>query len=203
MNSQNSTHSAPVKHIAHLVWHFSTGGLENGLVNLINNLPTQCYQHSIITLTGYDQAFANRINQPNVNFYHLHKRDGQDWIIFSALNKLLKQLKPDVLHSRNLTSIELQLVCWWCNIPMRVHGEHGWDTFDIGGTNKKYQLLRRLLKPFIHQFVCLSSESEHYLLDKIALPANKVQRICNGVDVAKFKQSTAASITLPVNISSS
>lgn len=190
----------PIKHIAHIVWHFSTGGLENGMVNLINNLPAQGYQHSIITLTGYDAAFASRITQANVQFYHLHKREGNDWRIFPALNKLLKQLQPDVLHSRNLNAMELQLIGWWRKVPLRIHGEHGWDTSDIGGTNKKYQLLRRLLKPFIHRFVCLSSESEHYLREKIAIPANKIQRICNGVDLSKFINTAAASLTLPTNI---
>lgn len=212
MNNSNATHSMisstditsaeSHKHIAHVVWHFSTGGLENGLVNLINHLPAQHYQHSIITLTGYDPVFAKRITQANVRFYHLHKRAGHDWRIFTALNKLLKQLQPDVLHSRNLTSIELQCVGWWRNIPLRVHSEHGWDTVDVGGSNKKYQWLRRLLKPFIHQFVCLSSESEQYLLEKIAVPANQVRRICNGVDIARFTEAQATCFTLPANIKS-
>ncbi|WNO60693.1 TIGR03088 family PEP-CTERM/XrtA system glycosyltransferase [Rheinheimera sp. MMS21-TC3] len=193
----------PVKHIAHIVWHFSTGGLENGMVNLINNLPSQGYKHSIITLTGYDPAFAQRISQSNVQFYNLHKREGHDWKIFPTLNKLLIQLEPDILHSRNLNTLELQLVAWWRKVPLRIHGEHGWDTSDIGGTNKKYQFLRRLLKPFVHRFVCLSSESERYLRQKIAIPANKIQRICNGVDLAKFINATAASLTLPTNIQSS
>ncbi|MGI5310732.1 TIGR03088 family PEP-CTERM/XrtA system glycosyltransferase [Rheinheimera sp. WS51] len=189
-------------HIAHLVWHFSTGGLENGMVNLINNLPGLGFKHSIITLTGYDADFAKRITSSNVQFYNLHKREGHDWRIFLVLNALLKKLQVDILHSRNLNTLELQLIGWWRKVPFRIHGEHGWDTSDIGGINKKYQFLRRLLTPFIHRFVCLSSESERYLRQKIAIPENKIQRICNGVDLAKFINATAASLTLPTNIQS-
>ena len=37
--------------IAHIVYCFSVGGLENGMVNLINRLPRDSYRHVIISLT--------------------------------------------------------------------------------------------------------------------------------------------------------
>src|SRR5690606_31185115 len=66
-------------HIAHLIWHFSTGGLENGLVNLINHLPQDKFRHSIITLTGHDPQFATRIKTNNVSLHCLNKAEGHDW----------------------------------------------------------------------------------------------------------------------------
>ncbi len=191
--------SAPV-HITHLLWHFSTGGLENGLVNLINHLPEQQFQHSIITLTGHDPDFAARIKTANVQLYSLNKSNGHDWAIFARLNRLLQTLQPDVLHSRNLATLELQTVGWWQKVPLRLHGEHGWDSYDVGGSNKKYRLLRRLLKPFVHRFICLSSESEQYLRQLIKLPANKVQRICNGVETQKYIGASPADIQLPAGV---
>ena len=182
-------------HVAHLIWHFGTGGLENGVVNLINQLPADEYIHSIITLTGYQPEFASRINTNNVSFFCLDKKEGHDWAILPRLNRLLKQLQPDVLHSRNLATLELQLVGWWRNIPLRLHGEHGWDSYDVGGSNKKYRLLRRLLKGFVHRFICLSAESEHYLKRHVRLKADKIVRICNGVDIAKFSQAQRADLT--------
>jgi sugar transferase (PEP-CTERM/EpsH1 system associated) len=192
-----SDRAAPPIHIAHLVWHFSTGGLENGLVNLINHLPEPNFTHSIITLTGYDKDFAARINTHNVSLYSLNKAPGHDWGTFTRLNALLKKLQPDVLHSRNLATLELQIVGWWRKIPLRLHGEHGWDSHDIGGCNKKNRLIRRLFKPFVQRVVCLSSEAERYLIDIIKYRSAHVERICNGVDTQKYAQASAAELVLP------
>ena len=173
-------------HIVHVVHRFDTGGLENGVVNLINTLGEQGYQHSIITLKGHNPEFAARIEIDNVQFYDLAKKEGNDLAIFGRLNKLLKLLQPDILHTRNLTTLECQLVGWWRRIKKRIHGEHGWDVNDLGGSNPKYQKLRRLFKHFIHHYVALSSEAKGYLEKKIGVPANKITHICNGVDTDKF-----------------
>ena len=187
----------PPIHIVHLLWHFSTGGLENGVVNLINQLPADRFVHSIVSLTGHDAQFAARITTANVQFYSLNKAPGQDWGTFSRLNTLLKSLKPDVLHSRNLATLELQLIGWWRKVPLRLHGEHGWDTDDIGGSNKKNRLLRRLFQPFVQRFICLSSESERYLTQIIGIAPSRVERICNGVQSEKFSSASPVSLPLP------
>lgn len=190
--------SEPV-HIAHVIYRFDTGGLENGVVNLINQLPQNKYRHSIITHKGMNPDFAARIKTDNVRFYDLAKRDGQDWGLYRRLNRLLKELKPALLHTRNLATIESQLVGWWRGIPLRIHGEHGWDMADVGGTNPKYQRLRRLLKPFIHHFIALSSEANQYLIDKIGVPAGKVSHICNGVDFDRFAVAQTPQGAVPMD----
>jgi sugar transferase (PEP-CTERM/EpsH1 system associated) len=191
------------RHIAHLVWHFSTGGLENGVVNLINQLPQTQFNHSIITLTGHDADFAKRITTNNVSLFSLNKTDGHDWRTFSRLNTLLQQLKPDVLHSRNLATLELQTVGWWRKVPLRLHGEHGWDSHDIGGCNQKNRIIRRVFKHFVQRFICLSAETEQYLTEVINVNAAQVERICNGVDTAKYANAVAAKLTLPGAVSAS
>ena len=37
--------------IAHIVFRFDVGGLENGLVNLVNALPADEFRHAIIALS--------------------------------------------------------------------------------------------------------------------------------------------------------
>ncbi|HSG51397.1 MAG TPA: glycosyltransferase, partial [Rheinheimera sp.] len=154
------------------------------------------FKHSIVTLTGHDEQFARRIQTNNVSFYCLNKAEGHDWGTFSRLNALLLKLQPEVLHSRNLATLELQLIGWWRKVPLRLHGEHGWDSSDIGGSNKKNRLIRRLFKPFVHSYICLSSESERYLSDIIRVKPSKIHRICNGVDTDKYANATPAKLPL-------
>ncbi|MBN7820367.1 TIGR03088 family PEP-CTERM/XrtA system glycosyltransferase [Bowmanella yangjiangensis] len=183
-------------HIAHVLYRFDTGGLENGMVNLINQLGEQSFQHSIITLSGWSDTFRSRLQVSNVEFYDLEKQPGQDFGMFGRLAKLLRNLKPDVLHTRNLGSLECQVVGWWCGVPYRIHGEHGWDINDLNGSNKKYQWLRRIVNPFVHQFIGLSRESCQYLTEKVGVSPRKVSHICNGVELSRF-QAKQASLTMP------
>jgi sugar transferase (PEP-CTERM/EpsH1 system associated) len=106
--------------------------------------------------------------------------------MFWRLFKLLRELKPDIVHTRNLATVECQLPALLAGVRCRVHGEHGWDVFDPGGTNRRYQLLRRFFEPFIPLYIPLSRQLQDYLENKVGVPSYKIRRIINGVDTAKF-----------------
>ncbi len=179
--------SPPAKKIkvCHVIHRFATGGLENGLVNLINHLPQEKYQHVIVTMQGYDPEFAARLNV-EVPIYSLDKKAGKDFGVFVRMFRLLRKLKPDIMHTRNLATLEMNLPGYLSGIRRRIHGEHGWDINDPDGSVKKYQRLRRLVGNFIHLFVALSKEQERYLLERVGIKRDKVTRICNGVDLSRF-----------------
>ena len=174
-------------HIVHIVYSFATGGLENGVVNIINRLSEEEYHHTIVCITSHDSDFFTRITANNTKIVDLEKPPGNGVAWLFKCWKLLRQLKPDICHSRNLNALEAQLPAFLAGVPYRIHGEHGWDVNDLGGSNKKYQLLRRFFKPFIHQYVALSQEAVIYLTDKVNINAVNIHRICNGVDVEKFQ----------------
>lgn len=176
----------PTIHIVHYLWGFHTGGLENGVVNLINQLPAARFRHTIITQCGYDPQFFARITSQNCDILDLQKQPGHDIGLHWRLYQALRRLKPDVFHSRNLSAMEGQLAAALARVPLRLHGEHGWDMTDLGGSNLRYQQLRRLLKPLVHHFIALSGEAEQYLTDKIRVAPTRVSRICNGVDLRRF-----------------
>ena len=171
--------------IVHIIYQLGVGGLENGLVNIINNLPADRYRHAIICLTD-STDFGQRIRQPGVVVHELHKQPGQDWPSFYKVYKLLRQWRPAIVHTRNLGAIEYQVCAFLAGVPYRVHGEHGWDVFDPDGGNIKYQWLRRVLGLTIHRFVPLSRHLQDYLLQRVGISERKVTRICNGVDTKVF-----------------
>jgi len=172
--------------IAHVVYHLGVGGLENGLVNLVNRLPAAEFRHMIICLTDFTE-FAQRIQRDDVEIIALHKRPGHDWRMFVELFRLFRRRKPDIVHSRNLASLEAQIPAWLAGIRSRIHGEHGRDVSDMDGTNWKYILQRRAISPFVHHYIALSRDLEGYLEGKIRVPARRITRIINGVDVELFR----------------
>ncbi len=171
--------------IAHVIYRLGVGGLENGLINLINQMPNEKYRHAIICLTE-STPFSERLKDRNVQIIELHKKGGQDWGSFVRFYRFLKQIKPDIIHTRNLNAIEYQIPALLAGVKHRVHSEHGWDVFDPDGNIKKYQWLRRILQPLISVFIPLSLHLQNYLVEKVKIPENKIRRICNGVDTKKF-----------------
>ena len=176
--------------IAHVIYHLAVGGLENGLVNLINRIPRGAYRHVIICMTDYTD-FRSRITTKDVEVYALHKRPGKDYRIYTALWKLFRRLKPDIVHTRNLSALEAQLPAFLAGVPCRIHGEHGRDIHDLDGTSRKYQLLRRLFRLFVHQYVAVSDELLQYLHDRTGVPGSKLNPICNGVDTTRFRPAAS------------
>lgn len=196
MNTDRASQCQQPPLIAHIIYQLGMGGLENGLINLVNHMPPDAYRHAIICLKN-STDFKKRLKRNDVDIYPLDKREGQDFGSFVRLYKLLRQLKPAIVHTRNLATIEYQLPALLAGIKGRVHGEHGWDVFDPDGTNIKYQWLRRCIKPSVHRYIPLSSHLENYLRDKIRVPPEKITRICNGVDTSVFYPPKGARAPLP------
>jgi sugar transferase (PEP-CTERM/EpsH1 system associated) len=173
-------------HVVHIIYALGTGGLENGLVNIINRSPVGRYRHTIVCLTDATD-FSKRITAPDVDVIELHKKPGQDWGLYGQLLKTLRQLSPDIVHTRNLASLEMQVVTLFLPGVKRVHGEHGRDMQDLDGTNKKYNLLRKALRPFIHRYIAVSEDLRGWLSRTIHVPEVKLRQIYNGVDTEKFQ----------------
>ncbi len=172
--------------VLHVVYRFDTGGLENGVVNLINHMPAQAYRHAVLALTEVVPAFARRVRRDDVTFTSLHKPPGQGVKVYPALARCIRQLQPAVVHTRNLAALECQVPAWWCGVPVRIHGEHGRDVDDPDGTVKRYQWLRRAYRPFVHAHVALSRDLADYLARRVGIPDADITQIINGVDIERF-----------------
>jgi len=174
-----------IPHIVHIVHRFDTGGMENGMVNLLNTLPPERFRHSIIALTDYSD-FSQRINAQPVGFYALHRAPGHGLVWMIRLWKLLRRLKPDLVHTRNLAALEAQFVAALMGVRATIHGEHGRDVFDLYGQNWKYNLLRRAAQPFVSNYIAVSQDIETWLRLAIHVPPRKLHQIYSGVDSIKF-----------------
>ncbi|MBK7565227.1 MAG: TIGR03088 family PEP-CTERM/XrtA system glycosyltransferase [Propionivibrio sp.] len=171
--------------VAHVVYRFDVGGLENGVVNLINHMPRDAFRHAVISLTEITD-FRQRIVRDDVEFIALEKPPGHALWIYPQLFKLFRKLRPSIVHTRNLGALEIVVPAWAAGVPVRIHGEHGRDVGDLDGSSKKYQWVRRFYRPFVTYFIALSRDLEHYLTLRVGMPQAKVVQIYNGVDAQRF-----------------
>jgi sugar transferase (PEP-CTERM/EpsH1 system associated) len=173
--------------IAHAVHRFDIGGMENGLLNLIDRLPESLAEHAIIAFTDVSPAFAQRLRRPGVRMIALHKPPGQTARILPRLWRELRRLRPALFHTRNLATLEGQVAAWLAGVPARVHGEHGWDVGDLDGQAAGPLRLRRLLRPLVHHQIALSEPIDRYLSGRVGVSPTRMTRICNGVDTERFR----------------
>lgn len=186
MTLQRPVETRPL--IAHVVHRFDIGGLENGVVNLLNRLPRERFRHAVIALTDVTQ-FGKRVLRDDIEFIELRKSPGHGIKLFPRLVRVFRRLRPAIVHTRNLAALEANVPAWLAGVPIRVHGEHGRDIGDLDGSNRTYRRVRRVYRPFVTHYVALSRDLERYLRDAIGVQDDRVTAIVNGVDTAAFAPS--------------
>ncbi|MCI0559310.1 MAG: TIGR03088 family PEP-CTERM/XrtA system glycosyltransferase, partial [Nitrososphaera sp.] len=171
--------------VMHIIYRLAVGGLENGLVNLINHMPEERYRHAIVCLTDFTD-FRNLIRRSDVPVIALHKQAGHDVGIYVRLWAVLRKFRPDIVHTRNLPALEYLILAALAGVPGRIHGEHGRDMYDLDGSNFKYKLLRRTMRLLTHHYTTVSIDLADWLVSSVGVQANRVTQIYNGVDTQRF-----------------
>ncbi|WP_448547403.1 TIGR03088 family PEP-CTERM/XrtA system glycosyltransferase [Thalassotalea fusca] len=186
--------------IVHLIYQLDIGGLERVMLNCISNMQAEKnYQHVIISLTDANQFSQDALHEP-VDVYCLNKRPGSDLSVHGKLFKLLRKIKPNILHTYNLATIEYHPIARLAGVKGHIHAEHGRDINDPEGKNKKHNLLRRLMSPFLHYYIAVSENLFHWLKDEVNIPGSKVKLIHNGINTNKFNLPKVPATQLRLSI---
>lgn len=180
--------------ICHIIYRLAVGGLENGLVNLINNLPTDRYRHAVVCLTEATD-FRDRIRSDRAEIYAINKQPGKDILAYKRLWYLLRKLKPTIAHTRNLPTLDTLFIAWLARVPRLVHSEHGLDMIEIDGRNTKYNRLRCLSRLIVDQYIAVSQNLYDWLRYDIGISPSRLTLIYNGVDTSQFSPVGEQSVT--------
>ncbi len=181
--------------ILHVIHHLRTGGLENGLVNLINKMPESVYRHAIVCVEDYSD-FRERIQRQDVDVIALHRSQIGVWKMQKELYSLCRRLRPAIIHTRNQSGLDALLPAWLARVPCRIHSEHGWDIDNIDGKKRKPALLRRLHAPLVSGYITVSKHLADYLVTQVRIDARRITQIYNGVDTEKFYPSSNKMVNL-------
>lgn len=182
--------------VLHVIHHLVVGGMENGLVNLINRTPPERARHMVVCVEDYSD-FRQRIARPDVEVIALHRSRIGVWALRRRLFGLCRQWRPAIVHTRGPSGLDALAPARLAGVRRTVHGEHGWDMGDLHGTAWKPILLRRLHAPLVGHYVTVSGHLERYLVERVGIAQRRITQIYNGVDTERFRPGSDGRTLLP------
>ncbi|MDD4273146.1 MAG: glycosyltransferase [Desulfobacter postgatei] len=168
--------------IVHVVYSFGIGGLEKGITTLINH-GSDDIAHIIISLCGTKDS--EKLLKKPAQIICLDKPGGNSPRFIWDLAKVIRTVRPDVVHTRNWSGMDGILAARLAGVKAVIHGEHGWDMLDPAGTSKKRRLIRKLTSLMVNHYTCVSRQLAGWMQQDVGI-RKPVTQIYNGVDTANF-----------------
>lgn len=179
-----SNHPVIKLKILHILHSLQVGGLENGVVNLINRIDPERFDHAICCIAS-SGPMEERLRRP-LEIHCLGKGSAKDHMLPLKIARVVRAVRPDIVHTRNWGTIDGILGARLAGVRKIVHGEHGREAADPAGDNGRRKRVRKVLSPIVTRFVTVSSELCEWLVDDVGIPVGKVVQIINGVDTERF-----------------
>lgn len=171
--------------IMHVVNDLRKGGLENGLVNLVDRMNPARFEHVVCTVRGLGPHAAH-LQERQVRIVSIDAAASQSRFQTPALVTAIRDMRPHVVHSRNWGAIEAVLAARLTRAPLVVHSEHGYDAQSGSGESRRRRYLRRLAFALADRVVTVSGQLRAVHAERTGFPARKITVIHNGVDCARF-----------------
>ncbi len=185
------TVSPDIVRVMHIVYSLQPGGMEFGVVKLVNGLDRRRIGSSICsTRPGELKALV----AAGIPVFELQRRDGNDLRLLWQLYRLFRRERPDVVHTHGWgTLFEGLTAARLAHVPVVVHGEHG--TLQLHGHRR---WLQRGGWSWANQVLSVSSRLSERMAGETGFPLQSIQTIRNGVDLMRFGRTgrAAARVTL-------
>lgn len=185
----------PVR-VLHLLPQLRLGGMEKGVVKLLNGLAPERIVSSVCSFDGTTDSILNSLNRI-VRVDVLGRRPGNDPLLVWRLVRLLVRQRPDVVHSHSWgTLCEGYVASRLTRIRHFVHSEHG--TMDLRPRNRRVQ---RWIWRRADRVLSVSSNLADRMARELGFPRDRVQVILNGADLEQFGAMPRAAARRSLGIS--
>lgn len=168
--------------VLHVIHSLVRGGLENGVVNLLNHLPDDIEQSVACLDKRGEMADRVRDGVP----IHVLDRQRNDIKLPFRLARLMKEIQPDVVHCRNWNA-------WLDTVAAhRIAGRPGtlvWSFHGFAGGAvwpTKRAMISRGLTRLTDQMFAVCHDSAQRYADFANVSADRFEVLYNGVDLARF-----------------
>jgi glycosyltransferase involved in cell wall biosynthesis len=166
--------------VLHVFWSFAPAGPELRTVALIEALGP-AWSHVIAARDGRLDALAvlpeglDVRGLPAVGYG------------FRAWRKLILCERPALLCTYNWGSFDAVLAARSLRLRTHLHHENGFEAEEAGRQKLRRVWVRRAALPYVHRVIVPSRLLERIARQRWRLPAERVVRVRNGVDLARFR----------------
>jgi sugar transferase (PEP-CTERM/EpsH1 system associated) len=171
--------------IMHVVNNLGKGGLENGLVNLIERMDSHRFEHVVCTIRSMGPNAA-RLPADRTRLISLGERGAGSRLQMPALVKTIRRWRPHVVHSRNWGAIEGVLAGRLATGCAVVHSEHGFDTATGAVEPRRRAWFRRVAFELADRVLSVSFQLKELHAGRTGFRPDRITVIHNGVDGARF-----------------
>ena len=175
--------------VMHVVDSLETGGLERGVVNIIQRLDPTRFQHTVCAIRNLG-PLADQL--PRTQVTCLNRNPKGFSIMIGELARQIKRARPHVVHSRNWGTIE---AVWAGRLARQcrvVHSEHGSEAAEGPPEPRLKWIVRRAAYEFADQVMSVSHQLKEMWAARTGFAASRIQVIHNGVDTSRFRPRAAA-----------
>jgi sugar transferase (PEP-CTERM/EpsH1 system associated) len=176
----------PAIRILHVVDTLETGGLEQGVVNLIRNMDTSRFEHVVCAIRNLG-PLVDQLPKDRCQVSLLGKLPNRYSLQGAMLARHIREVQPDVVHSRNWGTIEAVPAAWMTRSCAIVHSEHGLEHAGAERERFRRRCFRRLAFAMADAVFCVSSQLQSRYAEQTGFPASRIRVIRNGVDLRRFQ----------------
>jgi glycosyltransferase involved in cell wall biosynthesis len=178
MRSAERSNSQPRKRVVHVVETMGLGGMERMIATLAMTTDAEQYHVSVLCLKEFG-AEADRLSEAGIEVHLAHvPRHRPEYFPFRRVERCLRALSPDVVHTHNTPGLVYGAVgAWLAGVPTIVHTEHGRQ---FPG-RLRYAVAERVASTFAWRVVGVSDAMSSGLRRHVKIDRSKLRTIPNGV----------------------
>jgi glycosyltransferase involved in cell wall biosynthesis len=186
--SGNTDRSVLPLRVTHVVLALDTGGLERIVLDLARVGHDHGQDPSVICLER-PGTLAAQVETLGTPVLCANKPPGLRYGTVNRVRELLRQLKPDVVHTHQIGALFYAgLAARREEVPVIIHTEHINNVAKSRSLSKKIRtrLLWALAGTFADRFCCVSDDIAEAVTAHGTVPRRKVSVVLNGIDTAVF-----------------
>ena len=171
--------------VLHLITSLEVGGAQHGLLLGLPRFNSGKYEHIICSLMDRIQM-AEQFQRAGIEVHSLGLKTKLDFLVAIRLRTLLKEVRPDVLHTYLLHSNVLgRIVGRLTGVPRIIGSER-----TIGQARYWGRLLTKLTNPLTDAVEVNSQTGAIAIEDNLGVPREKIELIRSGVNLDEYSKPT-------------
>ncbi|MBV1880909.1 MAG: glycosyltransferase [Pseudomonadales bacterium] len=172
--------------VLHVVQSLETGGLENGIVNLINMSDSNQFKVDVLCLRKKGDL-AKRVTNTNSEIFFDGNGEESISVAIKKVFSICRERQYHIIHTHGwATMLPGYVGGKLARTPVIMNGEHGTLYFDTWSR----KLMQRFLFGRMAINLTVSRALSNELVKRFKAPRKNIKAIINGVDIDKFKPTS-------------